>query len=115
MSRRDPHSAPTTNRLADGSAWLYGYDDMGQLTSARKRFSDGIPVGGAQFQYSYDTIGNRVSALNFAGQRTQVEAYESNGLNQYLSRTVPGQVWVSGSASPSAAVSVRIGTNSPAL
>jgi hypothetical protein len=40
-----------------------GYDQLGQVTSGKKHFSDGIPVSGRQFEYSFDDIGNR----KFAG------------------------------------------------
>jgi hypothetical protein len=38
--------ARTLDALADGSAWHDGYVKFGQLTSARRRWSDGSPVAG---------------------------------------------------------------------
>ena len=52
-------SQRTRVTLGDGSYWLYGYDALGQLTSANKYFSDGTPVAGQQFDYAFDSIGNR--------------------------------------------------------
>ena len=45
--------------LLDGSYWVYGYDALGQVTNANKYFWDGTPVAGQQFDYAFDTIGNR--------------------------------------------------------
>ena len=52
-------SQRTKVTLMDGSYWLYGYDALGQLTSADKHFLDGTPCAGQQFNYGFDTIGNR--------------------------------------------------------
>ena len=52
----------TMNRLADGSYWRYGYDALGQVTSGLKYWSDQTPVAGQQFDYAFDTIGNRTQA-----------------------------------------------------
>jgi RHS repeat-associated protein len=103
------------NVLADGSGWSYRYDELGQLTGGSKRFADGNPVGGSRFEYSFDTIGNRVSAGNFNGQRTKMESYSASGLNQYEQRTVPGQVWVTGEASADARVIARLDDHRPVL
>ena len=45
-------------QLPDGSAWGYGYDSLGQLSSAKRRWTDQSPVEGQQFECGYDTIGN---------------------------------------------------------
>jgi len=47
--------------LVDGSFWSYGYDSLGQVTSGKKYWADGTPVAGQQFDYAFDTIGNRKS------------------------------------------------------
>jgi hypothetical protein len=47
----------THNTLADGSYWVYGYDSPGQMTNACKYFSNGTPVAGQQFDYTFDNIG----------------------------------------------------------
>ena len=45
--------------LADGSYWLYVYDSLGQVITGHKFWSDQTPVAGQQFDYKFDTIGNR--------------------------------------------------------
>ena len=44
---------------ADGSYWDYGYDSLGQVTNAVRRWSDGALVAGQQYGYLFDDIGNR--------------------------------------------------------
>ena len=68
----NPANQRTKNTLADGSYWVYGYDSLGQVTSGCKFFANGSPVAGQQFDYAFDTIGNR----------TQTQAGgDTNGLN----------------------------------
>jgi YD repeat-containing protein len=83
--------------LADGSYWIYGYDALGQLTSAKKYFWDGTPYPGQQFGFGFDTIGNRLSTLAGGDQTGATGAmrqanYTNNLLNQITSRDVPGYV-----------------------
>jgi len=78
---------------ADGSYWRYEYDALGQVTSGRKFWSDGTPVAGQQFDYTFDDIGNRKQTKaggdqNGSGKR--VASYSVNDLNQYTQRDVPG-------------------------
>src|SRR5216110_165458 len=47
--------------LNDGSFWIHQYDSLGQITSAKKYWTDGTPVPGQQFEYGFDDIGNRGS------------------------------------------------------
>jgi len=96
--------------LADGSYWEYGYDGLGQVTNAVKKWSDGSLVAGQQFSYGYDSIGNRTSAksggdANGLGLRTF--SYTANSLNQYTQRTVPGTFDVIGTAESNATVTVN--------
>jgi YD repeat-containing protein len=42
---------------AETSYWSYGYDTLGQLSSAVHRFADGTLTPGWQFGYDYDDIG----------------------------------------------------------
>lgn len=97
----------TRQTLSDSSYWSYSYDALGQLAGGKKFFADGIPVGGAQFEYAFDTIGNRRETRNFHGQRSQTSRYTANALNQYTERTVPGEAWVMGEARTDATVTVR--------
>jgi len=96
-------SQRTRVTLGDGSYWLYGYDALGQLTSANKYFSDGTPVAGQQFDYAFDTIGNRTGTLAGGDQTGTTNAMRPAGytndlhnLNQIASRGVPGYVDVLG-------------------
>jgi YD repeat-containing protein len=89
--------------LSDGSHWTYGYDGLGQVTLGSRQWSDNSAVGGQQFGYSFDSIGNRTSAT-VNGRQSQ---YSSNALNQYSQRTVPGAVDVIGTANPAATVTIN--------
>jgi RHS repeat-associated protein len=91
----------------DSSYWAYGYDSLGQVTNAVKRWGDNSVVAGQQFGYGFDTIGNRRMTLaggdqNGANQR--LAGYTANNLNEYTSRTVPGAADVIGSATNTATV-----------
>ncbi|NQU38648.1 MAG: DUF2235 domain-containing protein [Lentisphaerae bacterium] len=91
----------------DGSVWQYRYDDLGQLISGKKYFADGTPRAGAQHEYQYDRIGNRKSVRNGIGASATESNYTANELNQYTQRTVPGEVMVTGTADPTATVTVQ--------
>lgn len=93
----------TRVNLADGSYWVYQYDNLGQVTSGKKYFLDGSPVMGQQFDYTFDNIGNRTAS--YASGRKS--SYTSNNLNQIGQKTVPGSVDVYGSADPNATVTVN--------
>ena len=88
---------------ADGTHLLYGYDALGQVTGASRRWADDTLVAGQQFGYGYDQIGNRTNATTNGRQ----SLYTSNLLNQDNQRTVPGAVDVTGTASPSATVTLN--------
>ena len=79
---------------ADGTYWQYGYDARGQVVSANKHWSNGMPVAGQQYGYGYDPIGNRKTT----DHGPWVADYTANQLNQYTERTVPGVVDVMGTA-----------------
>ncbi|MDI6774918.1 MAG: RHS repeat-associated core domain-containing protein [Verrucomicrobiota bacterium] len=98
-----------TNTLADGSQWRYTYNERGEVISGKKYFSDGTPVGGAQYGYEFDTIGNRKSSV--AGIGDPGSSYTANNLNQYTQRTVPGRILVDGTSTPNAVVSARLSSN----
>ncbi len=51
----------TRMTLADGSYWVYRYDELGQVISGGRYWADGTPVAGQQFEYGFDDIGNRIS------------------------------------------------------
>jgi YD repeat-containing protein len=83
----------TQDKLADGSYWVYQYDSLGQVISGHKYFYDHTPVPGQQFDYSFDTIGNRTQTKaggDQNGQNQRLANYSANNLNQITSRDVPG-------------------------
>ncbi len=101
----------TNDTLADSSYWVYGYDALGQVISGKKYWSDGSPVSGQQFQYQFDTIGNRQgtdAGGDDLGANLHHAVYtpDGGGLNQYASRGVPGYVQTLRTASTSANVAV---------
>ena len=91
--------------LADGSYWEYTYDDKGQVTSGVKKDSTGKVIPGQSFGYTFDDIGNRLTATE--GMPQMLFNYTANNVNQYTQRTVPGIVPVTGSAATDATVSVK--------
>lgn len=102
----------TRQLLGGGDAWIYGYDGLGQLTSGKRYFGDGTPVPGQQFEYSYDTIGNRTSAKHGGdanGVTLRSESYNANNLNQYSSRPIGGGRYadILGLAAAASSVSVN--------
>jgi hypothetical protein len=87
--------------LHDGSYWLYEYDKLGQVTLGKKYWNDGIPAAGQQFEYRYDDIGNRTHTKS-GGDEDGIDMRESDyiadHLNRYVTRGVPGAVYVLGVA-----------------
>lgn len=95
---------------AERARWVYTYDALGQVTSGKKYWSDGTPVAGQQFEYTFDDIGNRktmASGGDAAGANLRLASYTNNALNQITSRGVPGYVDVQGSATNTATVTVN--------
>jgi RHS repeat-associated protein len=91
----------TKNTLADGSYWMYAYDSLGQVTNGCKYFPNGAPVPGQQFDYAFDTIGNRTqtwSVGNTNGTGLFQANYTNNLLNQITGRGVPPFVDVTGAS-----------------
>ncbi|HEX3718794.1 MAG TPA: type IV secretion protein Rhs, partial [Verrucomicrobiae bacterium] len=89
----------TMDRLADGSYWRYGYDSLGQVISGNKYWNDETPVAGQQFDYGFDTIGNRLETEaggDQNGENLRLASYTNNSLNQITSRSVPAYVDVMG-------------------
>jgi len=89
----------TLDRLWDGSYWDYGYDPLGQVIFGSKFWVDQTPVAGQQFDYTFDTIGNRTQTQaggDQNGANLRVAAYTNNNLNQITSRGVPAAVDVMG-------------------
>jgi RHS repeat-associated protein len=98
---------------ADGSYWLYEYDNLGQLISGKHYWSDGTPVAGQQHEYAYDDIGNRNQAKvggDSLGAGLRSASYTANNLNQYTSRDVPSAADIIGIAHANATVTVNGGS-----
>ena len=96
--------------LGDGSFWVYSYDSLGQATSGKKYFEDGTPVPGQQFEYAFDTIGNRTSTKaggDQNGGNLRPASYGVSALNQYTSRTIPSSFDVVGIADAGSTVSIN--------
>ncbi|HBC89086.1 MAG TPA: hypothetical protein DCZ94_19275 [Lentisphaeria bacterium] len=89
--------------LSDGSYWVYKYDQYGQVVGAHKYSAAGVAVPGQQFDYAFDTIGNR----KVEKRNGNVFEYKANELNQYSQRTVPGSVNITGSADETAEVRIQ--------
>jgi RHS repeat-associated protein len=95
---------------ADGTYWLYEYDALGQVKSGKKYWSEGTPVAGQQFEYSFDDIGNRTQAKaggDAVGSSLRLAGYTNNTLNQLTSRGVPEAVDVMGLGLATNAVNVN--------
>jgi len=95
---------------ANGSRWIYSYDSLGQVTSGKKYWSDGSLVLGQQFDYTFDDIGNRKTAVSggdASGNNKRTQTYSANNLNQYSQRTVPGYLDIIGTATTTATVVVN--------
>ena len=100
----------TKDKLVDGSYWVYGYDALGQVTGGHKYFYDGTGVPGQQFDYAFDTIGNRTQSKaggDAAGGHQRVASYTVNVLNQLTARDYPGTNDVIGAALATNAVTVN--------
>jgi RHS repeat-associated protein len=90
--------------LADGSYWLYSYDDKGQVIGGVKHDASGVAIPGMSFGYDYDGIGNRKQETR--GMPEMLFSYSSNLVNQYTQRSIPGIVPVAGSAVADSTVKV---------
>jgi RHS repeat-associated protein len=93
----------------DGSYWSYIYNDRGELNSGKKFWADNSIVWGAQTEYSFDNLGNRIYARNGGNQLGTLRQsfYTTNSSNQSTQRTVPGTFDVRGTANTQASVAVN--------
>ncbi|MDX2109175.1 MAG: LamG-like jellyroll fold domain-containing protein [Verrucomicrobiota bacterium] len=93
-----------TRRTETGGAyWQYGYDGLGQVTSAAKKTAADAIIPGYQYGFVFDDIGNRETTERNGRSAT----YTPNSRNQYTQRTVPGAVDALGEANASATVTVN--------
>jgi RHS repeat-associated protein len=80
----------------DATRWAFGYNDKGEVTSGiREKTSTSVPVPGWSHGYTFDEIGNRLTATN----NGRISSYTPNALNQYENRTVPRAFDILGKAS----------------
>lgn len=88
----------------DGTRWAYGYNDKGEVTSGlrEKTAAPNTPVPGWGNAYTFDEIGNRLTATI----NDRLSTYVPNALNQYESRTIPRAFDVIGKANATANVTV---------
>ena len=90
-----------------GATDAYGYNGRSEVVSARRTLG-GSPVRGFDEDFSYDPIGNRISATDYDENGTaRTSAYSANALNQYVARTVPGWASARGLAATNAYVAVN--------
>ncbi len=90
----------------DGAKWAWGYNDRGEVTSGGKKFTDGTAQPMLQFGYQYDGIGNRTQS-DTGSLPVHSSTYTPNSRNQYVSRTVPPYLSVTGEAAAAANVVVQ--------
>jgi RHS repeat-associated protein len=106
----DPLGRRRSTALMDGSHWEYGYNDRNELTSGKHYWGDASFAASQQFEYGYDSIGNRDytrSGGDGAGNNLRFADYTANGLNQYSVRGVPGTVDITGLATEGQTVTVN--------
>jgi RHS repeat-associated protein len=80
LNRRDQASRE------DGTAWRYGYDSLGQVTSGVRQTEGGTPLPGFEFGYAFDNIGNRLSATTNGRSEWYGSYGEVSLLNLYKNR-----------------------------
>lgn len=93
----------TRASLTTGEYWIYGYDGLGQVTNGVKRFPNGAPIPGYTFGYTFDQIGNRLSAIRDG----RSDAYTNNALNQIAGINYSPWLHVLGQVSNIASITVN--------
>jgi hypothetical protein len=86
--------------------WSYVYNDRDELKESSKALEDGSVLSGYQSTYSYDPIGNRISAQNGSAIHSYATASSSNQI-QSVSRTRPWAFEVLGKDSSPEEVTLR--------
>ena len=97
-------SQRTRTDEGNGKYWDYQYDPLGQLTQGNHCLADGTVLGGQDFDYAFDEIGNRTSS---GGRVSSQSTYDSNYRNEYEDRTVADKVDIIGVDEPSSTVTVE--------
>ena len=86
----------------NGDFWKYEYDDRGAIASAKKYQSGsagGQILGGLQFEYQYDNMGNRISMAyggDEKGEGLRSVDYAVNNRNQYIEIDNAGYFFITG-------------------
>jgi YD repeat-containing protein len=63
----DSANQRTNVAMADQSRWSYKYDNLGQVTDGNRFWGNSTAVAGQQFEYDFDTIGNRLASRRGGG------------------------------------------------
>lgn len=108
----DAFNRRTRATLEDGSAWSYDYNDRNELVLGARAWPDESPVAGQQYEFRYDTIGNRSYASSGGdtnGANLRQTVYATNALNLYTTVTTPGYEDVVGMAWATNTVTVNSG------
>jgi RHS repeat-associated protein len=105
----DAANERTRQTLKDANYWDYGYDPLGQLTSAKGTESGGTSRWQEQLTYGYDAAGNLVARTNNA----LIQTFSlPNTLNELGTASRSGTLTVAGMTTPSAtSVTVKDNTN----
>jgi len=102
----------------NGQRWDYGYDSVGQVTSAVKKFPGGTAMPGHAFSFDFDGIGNRKTATLGGTGNTATYFFESpispNSLNQYTKITTDSGRFILGEAPTGNSVIINGDTENPA-
>lgn len=97
--------------LEDGSVWSYRYNERGEVVSGKRSWLGQTLVAGQQFEYEYDSIGNRTRALkggDASGNGLRAEVYSPTALNQCSGITLANAVDVVGIAYGTVGVTVAV-------
>ncbi len=105
----DAANQRTRGTREDNSYWSFAYDSLGQVTAGKKLLSGGVAALGQDYAWTYDDIGNRRTATTNGSSSN----YAANDLNQYVRRTVPRVVDVTGAAESLATVTVAVNGGVP--
>ncbi|HTI70776.1 MAG TPA: RHS repeat-associated core domain-containing protein [Candidatus Limnocylindria bacterium] len=95
---------------SDGTFWNYEYNDRDELVAGVHRLANSVPLAGQQFGYTFDNLGNRLSATEGGdpvGGALRLENYTNNSLNQITSKGNASQNDIMGLAYAGATVTVN--------
>ena len=82
----------TNQTRYDGSSIAYGYDNIGQLKTAKAKESNGTNRLNEQFGYAYDAAGN----LNVRTNNTLTLTFGVNSINRLTNATRAGTLTAAG-------------------